>query len=158
MLAVGRTDRASALYDRDRCLRDCPPEHRGVAEKDASPAPFQRLQSVKRGQHRLAIVRVAWQAAFAEGLTEIAGVRSEHDLTAIGVGYEVIGAPACVRVCWQTHDQAVIEHAGRQRPAVLWPRSLRWARWPSENGMTDISGVFGVDLTINDKSVSYFRG
>ena len=71
------------LCDRDRCLRYRVPELRVVAEKDASPAPFQRLQSVKRGQHRLAIVHVARQASLAEGLTEVAGVRGKDDLTAI---------------------------------------------------------------------------
>jgi len=40
-----------------------------VAEEDASAAPFQRLQPVKRGQHRITVVRVARQAALAEGLS-----------------------------------------------------------------------------------------
>src|ERR1700746_2906725 len=83
MLAFAELDRASALSDRDRCLWYRLPELRVVAEKDASPAPFQRLQPVKRVQHRLAVVHVARQATLAEGLTEVAGVRSEHDLHAI---------------------------------------------------------------------------
>jgi hypothetical protein len=55
----------------------------GRGRKRCGPAPFQRLQPVKRGQHRLAVVHVARQASFAKGLTEVAGVRGEHDLTAI---------------------------------------------------------------------------
>ena len=51
--------------------------------KRCEPRPVQRLQSIKRGQHRLAVVHVARQAALAEGLTEVAGIRGEHDLTAI---------------------------------------------------------------------------
>src|SRR5271155_2347404 len=51
------------VSDRDRCLRYRAPELRVVAEKEASPAPFQRLQSVKRGQHRLALVHVTRQKA-----------------------------------------------------------------------------------------------
>jgi hypothetical protein len=49
-----------------------------VAEEDARPAAFQRLQPVKRGHHRLLIVHVARQAALAQGLAEVAGVRREH--------------------------------------------------------------------------------
>ena len=39
------------------------PEFGVVTEEDARPAPFQQLQPVKRGQHRLAVVHVARQAA-----------------------------------------------------------------------------------------------
>jgi hypothetical protein len=49
---TGGPQGASALSHRDRCLRYRLPELRVVAEKEASPAPFQPLQSVKRGQHR----------------------------------------------------------------------------------------------------------
>ena len=85
------------------------PELRVVAEKDASPAPFQRLQAIKRGQHRLAVVHVAWQAALAEGLTEVAGVRGEHDLTAIKPQPKGL-VPRRVPVRWQTHDRAIAEY------------------------------------------------
>jgi hypothetical protein len=37
-----------------------------MAEKDVRPASFQRFQPVKRGQHRLAVVHVARQAAVAD--------------------------------------------------------------------------------------------
>jgi hypothetical protein len=73
-----------ALSDRDRGLRYRLPELGVMSEKDPRPAPFQPFQSVKGGQHRLAVVHVARQAALAEGLTEVAGVGGEHDLTAIG--------------------------------------------------------------------------
>jgi len=79
----GTQDSTSASCDRDRCLRYRAPEHRAVAEKDAGPALFQRLQPIRRSQHRLAIIHSAWQAALAEGLTEIAGIGGEYDLSAI---------------------------------------------------------------------------
>ena len=69
MLALAEQERRSTLCDRDRRFRYCVPELRVVAEEDTSAAPFQRLQPVKRGQHRITVVRVARQAALAEGLS-----------------------------------------------------------------------------------------
>ena len=48
-LALAEQDRPSVLCDGDRSLRYRLPELRVVAEKDASPAPFQRLQPVQCG-------------------------------------------------------------------------------------------------------------
>ena len=109
MLTLPKQDRGPALCDRNRCLRYRLPELRVVAEKDPSPAPFQRLQPVKRGQHRLAVVHVARQAAFAEGLTEVAGVRGEHDLTVIEPQPKGL-VPRRVPVCRQTHHRAIAKH------------------------------------------------
>ena len=97
------------LCDRDRCLRYRAPELRVVAEKDASPAPFQRLQPVERGQHGVAVVHVAGQAALAEGLTKVAGVRCEHDLTVIKPQPKGL-VPRRVPVCRQTHHRAIAKH------------------------------------------------
>jgi hypothetical protein len=80
-----------------------------MAEKDVRPAPFQRFQPVKGGQHRLAVVQVARQAAFAEGLTEVARVRGEHDLTAIEPQSKGL-VPRRVRVRRQTHHRAIAKH------------------------------------------------
>jgi len=74
-----------------------------MSEKDPRPAPFQPLQSVKGGQHRLAVVHVARQAALAEGLTEVAGVGGEHDLTAIEPQPKRL-VPRRMSMRRQTHD------------------------------------------------------
>jgi hypothetical protein len=102
-------DRGSALCDRDRRLRHRVPELWIVAEKDARPAPLQRLQSVKRGEHRLAVIHVTRQAAFAKGLTEVAGIRSQHDLTAIESQPKGL-VPRRVPVRRQTYHRAVAKH------------------------------------------------
>ena len=99
----------SALCDRDRCLRYRAPKLRIMAEKDASPALFQRLQPVKRGQHRLAIVHVLRQASFAKGLTEVAGIGGEHDLTVIEPQPKGL-VPRRVAIRRQTHHRAIPEH------------------------------------------------
>jgi hypothetical protein len=109
MLALAEQDRPSALCDRDRCLRYRLPELRVVPEKDPSPAPFQRRQPVKRGQHRLAVVHVTRQAALAEGLTKVAGVRGEHDLTVIEPQPKGL-VPRRVPVGRQTHHGAIAKH------------------------------------------------
>jgi len=80
-----------------------------MTEKDASPVPLQRLQPVKRGQHRLAVVRVAWQAALAECLTEVAGVGGEHDFPPIEPQPKRLVARR-VPVRRQAHHRAVAEH------------------------------------------------
>src|SRR6202047_2594462 len=109
MLALAEQDRPSVLCDRDRCLRYRLPELRVVPEKDPSAAPFQSLQPVKRGQHRLAVVHVARQASLAEGLTEVAGVRGEHDLTAIEPQPKGL-VPRRVPVRRQTDYRAIAKH------------------------------------------------
>src|SRR5438067_956701 len=102
-------DRATALCDRDRCLRYRLPELRVMAEKDVRPAPFQRLQPVKGGQHRLAVVHVARESALAEGLTEIASVRCEHDLTAIEPQPKRL-MPRRMAIRRQTHHRAIAKY------------------------------------------------
>ena len=109
MLALAEQNRASALCDRERCLRYRLPELRVVAEKDPSPAPFQRRQPVKRGQHRLAVVLVARQAALAEGPTKVAGISGEHDLAAIELQPKGL-VPRRVHVRRQTHHRAIAKH------------------------------------------------
>src|SRR4029077_16693359 len=59
-----------------------------------------------RGQHRLTVVHVARQAALAEGLTEVAGVRGEHDLSVIEPQPKGL-VPRRVPVCRQTHHRAI---------------------------------------------------
>ena len=85
------------------------PEFGVVAEEDARPTAFQRLQPVKRGEHRLAVVHIARQAAVAQGLAEIAGVRREHDLAAVELQAQRL-VPRRVPVRRQAYHRAVAEH------------------------------------------------
>ena len=71
-------ERTAASCDGYRRLGHRLPEFGIVPEEDARPAAFQRLQPVKRGHHRLLIVHVARQAALAQGLAKVTGVRREH--------------------------------------------------------------------------------
>ena len=92
-----------------------------MAEKDASPASFQRRQPVKRGQHRLA-VRVEWvtglvRFATERGLTRIeataAGVAEWTDhVLALGQGQLMneIGS-------WMTGVNRNVE--GKQKPRIM---------------------------------------
>jgi hypothetical protein len=81
---------------------------RGRKRCEPRPVP-QRLQPIKRGQHRLAVVHVARQAALAEGLTEVTGVRGEHDLAGVEPQPKRL-VPRRVPVCRQTHHRAIAKH------------------------------------------------
>lgn len=69
---------------RHRRLRHVLPEIRIVPEEEACAATLQSLESVERGQHLLAVIDEARQAAFAQGSAEVAGVAGDHDLTRLG--------------------------------------------------------------------------
>src|ERR1700738_3140382 len=133
MLTLPKQDRGPALCDRNRCLRYRAPELRVVAEKDASPAPFQRLQPVKRGQHRLAVVHVARQAALAKGLTEVAGVRGEHDLTAIKPQPKGWVPRVCPYVGRHTTEPSPNTSCSPSTSRSLWPRSKRLTEIPARS-------------------------
>src|SRR5205823_6123946 len=60
------------LYKLSRGLRHGLPEIGVVAEDDAGTGFFERGEAVERRQHLYLVVDVARQAAFAQGLAEIA--------------------------------------------------------------------------------------
>ncbi len=97
-----------------------------MAEKDVRPTPFQRCQPVQRGQHRLAVIHVARQAALAESLTKVAGVGGEYDLT----GLKMISIQArCQSLhwtrCWRETDSNFWFRAGGSARRAVWAREGR---------------------------------
>jgi hypothetical protein len=80
LIGPGRPNPTCRRY---RLVRRCARTPGHGRKKDVRPAPFQSLQPLKRGQHRLPVVHVARQAALAKGLTKVASICGEHHLTAI---------------------------------------------------------------------------
>ena len=103
------------------------PEFGIVAEEDARPAPFQRLQPVERSQHRLAVMNVARQAALAQSPAEIAGVCREHDLAAVEPQPQRL-VPRRVPVRRQAHDGTVAEHVVLAVHQTQWMAEVEIAR------------------------------
>ena len=88
----------------------------------APPAGQARLAS-PRGRSCLAVVQVARQAALAEGLTKVAGVRGEHDFTVIEPQPKRL-VPRCVPVRRQTDHRAIANSScSPSTRRSLWPRS-----------------------------------
>ena len=79
-----------------------------MAEKDAGAARLDPVETVERGQHRLAVVGEARQPALAQRPAEIAGIGGKHDFAAVEPQFQRL-VPWRVARGRQADDAAVAE-------------------------------------------------
>src|SRR5216684_3057350 len=69
------------LDDGRRCLRHTLPEFAIVAEKYPGARRFELGELVERSHHRIAVMDISWQAAFAQSPAEVARIGGKDDIS-----------------------------------------------------------------------------